>query len=330
MTSYASRLMKSATAAVFIFAASVIVLGTQHANAQTKVVFGYVSDGALQWPEYVAIEKGWFKENNIDIEMLAVGGGAAQQLAAGALNLSASGFPDYVRATEQGAAIKIVLNGVNMPPYDVYAKPTIKSLPELKGKLVSIGGNKDITLTYVTAAMAAVGMKPTDVDYIYAKSTTARFAALMSGGVDAAILYPPTNFKAAAAGFNKVATISDHVKDIPFIVYGANLDWAKKNGEALRNYMKTYSRALTWLYDKKNKDEAVKILMKHGKVTQQDANDTYDYFIGIAAYSKDGLINDASWKKMADTLIEFGDLPSPAPAITKFVDDSYVKAGWGK
>lgn len=330
MTSSASSWVKRARTAAFVLAATTLSLGPQQAIAQTKVVFGYVADGALQWPEYVAIEKGWFKENKIDIEMLPVGGGAAQQLAAGALNLSASGFPDYVRATNQGAAIKIVLNGVNTPPYDVYAKPAIKSLSDLKGKLVSIGGNKDITLTYVTAALASKGMKPSDVDYIYAKSTTARFAALMSGGVDAAILYPPTNFKAAAAGFTKVANISEYVKDIPFIVYGANTDWAKTNGEALTNYMKTYSRALTWLYDKKNKAEAIKVLMKYGKVNEQDANDTYDYFVGIEAYSKDGLISAGSWKKMTDTLIEFGDISSPPPPMANFVDDSYVKAGWAK
>ena len=55
-------------------------------HAQTKIVEGFVSHGALQWPEYIATELGWLKENGIELDMLVVGGGAAQQLAAGALN----------------------------------------------------------------------------------------------------------------------------------------------------------------------------------------------------------------------------------------------------
>jgi hypothetical protein len=63
------------------------------AHAQTKIVEGFVSHGALQWPEYIASEFGWFKENGIDLDMLVVGPGAAQQVAAGALNLGYSGSP---------------------------------------------------------------------------------------------------------------------------------------------------------------------------------------------------------------------------------------------
>ena len=78
--------------------------------------------------------------------MVVVGAGAAQQLAAGALNLGYSGFPDFIRATNQGAPIKIVINAISAPPYGVYAKPAIKKISDLKGKTVSIGGSKDITL----------------------------------------------------------------------------------------------------------------------------------------------------------------------------------------
>jgi NitT/TauT family transport system substrate-binding protein len=302
----------------------------QPVHAQTKIVEGYVSEGALQWPEYVAQDKGWFKENNVAVEMLAVGGGAAQQLAAGALNIGYSGFPDFIRATNQGAPIKIVINGVNTPPYNLFAKSAIKNIGDLKGKVVAVGGNKDVTLVYVGGMLASAGLKPTDVDYIYAKATQDRLAALIAGGVDAAILYPPSTFKAAEAGFTDLGDVGRYVKDFPFTVWAVNTDWAKSHRDALLGYIRAYSRAVAWLYDPKNKDEAVSLLVKHAKLESKDAAATYDYFTKVHAYSDDGLISEAGYQKMTEALVGFGDLKAPIPAPETFIDDSFVKAGWKK
>jgi ABC-type nitrate/sulfonate/bicarbonate transport system substrate-binding protein len=128
------------------------------AQAQTKIVEGFVSHGALQWPEYIASEFGWFKENGVDLDMLVVGAGAAQQVAAGALNLGYSGFPDFIRAINQGAPVKIVINAITAPPYGVYSKPAIKKIADLKGKTASIGGTKDVTLIYMEAFIGSAGL----------------------------------------------------------------------------------------------------------------------------------------------------------------------------
>src|ERR1700760_4562032 len=151
--------MASVAAGLVVMAAAAFPV-----RAETKIVEGIVSHGALQWPEYAAAEFGWFKENGVEVELIVVGGGAAQQLAAGALNIGYSGFPDFIRATNQGAPIKIVINGVTAPPYGVYAKPTVKKISDLKGKIISIGGTKDITLVYMESFLAAGGLTAKDVD----------------------------------------------------------------------------------------------------------------------------------------------------------------------
>lgn len=315
--------------AVIAGMAAASMAGAAPAHAQTKVVEGYVSEGALQWPEYVAKEKGWFEANKINLDMLSVGGGAAQQLAAGALNIGYSGFPDFIRATNQGAHIKIVINGVNTPPYAVYAKPAIKNVAGLKGKTISIGGVKDVTLIYLKAMLASAHLKAADADFIYAKATPDRFAALVSGGADAAILYPPFTFRARGAGFTYLGDIDQYVKDMPFTVWAANTDWASKNRDALLGYIRAYSRAVAWLYDNKNKDEAVGLLVKYSKAQPKDAADTYDYFINqIHAFSANGLVSDKGYQQMADALVEFGDLKKPVPPMSNFVDASYVKEAW--
>lgn len=299
------------------------------AVAQQKIVQGFVSHGALQWPEYIAQTFGWFKENGVEVEMLTVGPGAAQQLAAGALNLGYSGFPDFIRAANQGAPIKIVINGIGQPPYAFYAKPTVKQIADLKGKVVSIGGARDITLLYTEGFLASAGLKTKDLDFVYAKATPDRFAALASGGVDAAMLYPPFTFRAAAQGYTFLGDIEPHMKDFPFTVWAVNTRWAEKNRTALNGYVKAYARAIRWLYDPANKEKAVDILIAFAKGDRKDAADTYDYFVTkLKAFSRDGLVSQAVYKKMSDGLVSLGDLSEPVPAIDKFFDTSFVRESW--
>ena len=65
-----------------------------------------------------------------------------------------------IRATNQGAHIKIVINDISVPPYTVYAKSAIKTVADLRGKTISIGGAKDVTLIYVRPLLAAANLAP--------------------------------------------------------------------------------------------------------------------------------------------------------------------------
>lgn len=311
--------------------AAILTLATGGAQAQTKILQGYVSPGALQWPEYIAQEFGWFKENGVSVELIIARGavGGAQQLAAGSLNLAYSGFPDFMRATDQGAPQKIVINGIAAPPYSVYSKPEIKSAEDLKGKVVAIGGTKDVTLIYIEALIKPAGLTKNDLNFVYAKATQDRFAALMSGGADAAILYPPSSFIAGKNGYTDLGNIETYLKDFPFTVVAVDTRWAAKNREAVLGYTRAYGRAIKWLHDTDNKDKAVELLVKHAKQNADDAAATYDYFIkDIKAFSTDGLISDAAFQKMTDALVGFGDIKEPVRPRSDFIDESYVKAAW--
>src|ERR1700677_730761 len=132
------------------------------------------------WPLFIGLDKGFFAAENIKIDLVYVPASAAaiQQLAAGSLNMTMStGLVDPIRAIDQGAAIAIVRFEVQAPPYVMMAKSSIKSLRELKGKVISVGGAKDITRVYAERMLAAQGLKSTEFDFLYAGATSARAQA---------------------------------------------------------------------------------------------------------------------------------------------------------
>jgi NitT/TauT family transport system substrate-binding protein len=294
--------------------------------AQTKIVTGIVAHGTSQWPQYVAEDMGWFRQRGLSVDMVSVGSGGAQQLAAGALDLSHSGFPEFIRAANRGAHVKIIINDISVPPYTVYAKPAIKNISDLQGKTISIGGIKDVTLIYIKPLLASASLSAKDVDFVYAKAAGDRFSALAGGAVDAAILNPPFSFRAAELGFTALGEIRTYLNDFPFTVWAVNTDWALRNKSALLDFGKVYLEGVSWLYNATNKDKAVDMLLKYAKQSRKDAADSWDYYFSkLQGFSRDGLLSSNAYQKMAQGMMELDDLSAPVPPAAKFFDDSFIK-----
>ena len=153
-------------------------------RAADTVIIGTVgSPSANLWPLFIGIDKGFFTAENVKVDLIYIpaSANAIQQLAAGSLDMSFStGLVDPIRAAEQGAGLGIARFEIQAPPYALIAKPAIKSLKELKGKVISVGGPKDITRIYVDRMLAPHGLKTGDYDYVYAGATTARAQALLA------------------------------------------------------------------------------------------------------------------------------------------------------
>ena len=195
----------------------------------------------------------------VDIVFVQSSAALVQQIAAGSLGIAHvdRARRSDLRAVGKGAPIAIVRIEVQAPPYALVAKPGIKSMKELKGKVISLGGPKDITRIYVERMLAPNGVKPGDFDMVFAGATTARASALLAGAVDAAILLPPFNFQAVAKGFNSLGLTVDYVKDLPFSGTAVNVAWANANKATLEKLLRAHNKSIAWFEDEQNRDEAV-------------------------------------------------------------------------
>jgi ABC-type nitrate/sulfonate/bicarbonate transport system substrate-binding protein len=297
------------------------------AVAQDKIILGDVGSGSSNhWPLYVAIEKGWAAEAKLTVENIAIPSSAAvmQQLAAGAVNIGTTGLADALRGADKGAPARVLRVEIGPSPYEVMYAPNVKTWADLRGKTVMIGGVKDITRIYFEDMARANGLKSGEYDYIYAGATAARFAALASGSIAATILVPPFNFKAMGAGFNSLGASATYTKNVPFTGYTVNIDWAKKNKPAIRKMLDLYNRGIDWLYDPKNKDEAVAILVKSLKADPKDAADTYDYFIKLKVFDRDEDVAKSGIENLIKILKDQGEIEGSTD-ISRFYDPSLTK-----
>ena len=188
----------------------------QMAQAADKVIAGSLGGQAPLWAIYVAVHKSFFAREGIDLELNSAQSGAAvtQQLTAASLDVALSvGITDPIRAIDKGASLALIRVIGNAAPYVLIGKPGFKSIADLKGKIISVGADNDITTVFFERMMSANGLKKSDYDVVPAGVAAARFAALKAGVVDAAIVLPPLNFQATASGFVTLGLAADYVKD---------------------------------------------------------------------------------------------------------------------
>src|ERR1700758_5538357 len=151
--------------------------------ADTVLVGSVDPSSANLWPLYIGRKLGYFDAAGLNIDLIFAPSNAAvvQQLAAGSYEIAPSaGMVDPVRAIEKGAAEAIVRIVIQAPPYALLAKPAIKTMRDLKGKTIMLGGAKDITRIFAERMLTPNGLKPSDYDMLFAGATSARFAALQS------------------------------------------------------------------------------------------------------------------------------------------------------
>jgi len=276
---------------------------------------------AQQWPIYIAIAQGYMAESGVTLDLVATSSTAAatQQLAAGSANLGSGGLTDPLRAIAKGAPISLLRVETQVPPYSLWAKPAIKSVADLRGKLISIGGAKDITRIYLERTLIPNGLSPGQYDMIFAGTTAARFAALSSGAVDAAILVPPASFKARSAGLSLIADVADYVRDLPFTGYSANTDWARTHKRDITGFLAGAAKGVDWFYRDENRAGAIDILVKESGSSREDIELTYDYYRRLRIFDHRGLIEASTIGNLIKAMHEMGDLEGSLD-VRRFID----------
>lgn len=300
------------------------------AHAQTAprpINYGLTSKSASDWVAFICDKRGFFTANGVKPEFIVAGSAAAnaQQLTAGSSDLAGISATQLIEAVEGGAPLRAVLNRTHTTPYVVVAKKGIASVKELAGKLIIVGGPNDITTILMNGVLAGNRMKPENVTYTFAGGTPERFAALMSGAVDAAILLPPFSFRATAQGYPIVADVSKYFGSFPLDLVGTNVNWSKTHGDVLEGYLRGYFQGVRWLYDPANRAQALAILTEVTNTKDEDASKTYDAYVRGKVFNETGVTPPEGMDKVVATLVSIGALKPPAPRGSKYIDNTFVQ-----
>jgi NitT/TauT family transport system substrate-binding protein len=294
-----------------LLAAGMVMLSPAARAAETVIVGMVGAVSSTHWPVYIGLTQGYYAAEDLKLDMIFIQSSAAlaQQLTAGSIDLALStGLADPIRAIDKGAPIAIVRIEMQAPPYTVLAKPAIKRWADLKGKTISIGGPKDITRIYLERMAIPNGLKPGDYDSVFAGATSARFSALQSGAVDAAILLPPFNFYAESAGFTNLGNTIDYARELPFAGAVVGRSWAASHKATLAKVLSVHNKSMAWFSDPGNRAAAIKIMVEAGKLKEEDVARSYDFLHKNEFFEATGRISRTKMGALLKALKDLGDV----------------------
>jgi NitT/TauT family transport system substrate-binding protein len=263
-----------------------------------KIKFALPGNSMGYLPLFVAIHRGFFKDEGIDIELpRLVPAMAHNALLAGEVHYH--GVADSgLRLAARGMPIKAIFYGADRPMYFLLAQKEIRSVAELKGKRVGVsqfGGTSDLS---ARLALKHFGVEPErDALIIQIGSEGTRIAALRVGSVAAIIVPVPANVVLKRDGFNEISFVGD-VVEFASNGYTTTEQRIKEHPQEVKKVVRAIYRGLRLA--KENPEETIRVIEREWKVDPSIARESYKAI--VQALNDDGVIGEKQLKVHFDII----------------------------
>jgi ABC-type nitrate/sulfonate/bicarbonate transport system substrate-binding protein len=256
-------------------ALAIVTFACFASHAHGQLVRGAFPSPSIQiLPMMVAAERGFYKREGLDLELIFVRGAATavQALLANQIHFIFSIGPQ-MPAVWEGNDIMILAQQVGRPTFSLVVTPDIQKIADLKGKKlgVTFGGS---TAAGTKALLDLNKINPDkDVEYINFPGNEPKIAAMKQGIISAALLAPPADYLAMKSGLRRLVSLADVFKDTAFTGLAATAKTIKENPQMVKRMVRAIVRAV--IYTRDNPEDALQITMKSLKLERDAAQDAY-------------------------------------------------------
>ena len=238
-------------------------------------------------PVYIAQDKGFYRENNIDVDAVFTRGGGenVQAVVSGDAQIGlGTGTLAVISAFVKKAPIKIAaaeITGMDAFWY-VLANTPMRKLEDLAGKKVAYsrpGASSHMAVLGIADQIKAKGLKPAEP--VSLGGIPEVYTAVRTGQTDAGWSVAPFQLDKVEKGELRVVVRGEEInamKEISARVHFTNNDFAAKNPDAVRGFFRAQQRALDYMFD--HKEETAKIWIRRAelKFPESAVLKTWDYY----------------------------------------------------
>jgi ABC-type nitrate/sulfonate/bicarbonate transport system substrate-binding protein len=225
--------------------------------------------GAPNLPTFAAVERGFFAEEGLAVELTLTPNSVAQaeRTAAGEFDIIFTAFDNVVAYGEgqgpAGAAVNpdyVVLMGATQLELGIVAAPDVKTYADLKGRTIALDALSTGFAFVLYDMFARGGLTSEDTTYVPVGATPQRWQSVKGGEHAATLTIEPFTSIARKSGFNVLGLSTEAYDSYQGGAVAARRPWASENPETVKAFIRAYLKGLAWTLAAENREEAEQML----------------------------------------------------------------------
>lgn len=253
----------------------VLMLGSaaRAEDRDVKFILDFISLGRHA-PWYVALGKGYFKEEGLNVSIMPSKGtaDAIRSVVSGIADIGFIDIPSLVASGSAGGAIKIVAVNYQKPPYCVFTLDPGANVTEPKQLAnLEFGSSTSSFLPRIVQAfmeMNGVDSKTLKVVNIDGAARVPMLAARKIPSIDQFIMSEPAIRRAVTDATPKCLFLGDFGLDIYSNSIGTTEEYLTKNPDVVKKFVRAALRG--WQYALAHPQEAAQIQLQYVKALNPD------------------------------------------------------------
>jgi len=303
-----------------------------------KFIIAWSAVSALNSPFWVMNDAGFLKQEGLDMELVYIASSptVARATLAGEIVISGANSQVIVDVGLNGGDLVAMGAITNVVAFYVMAAPEIKSVADLKGKVVGVtrfGASTDFGMRMLLSKYGLEAAK--DVPFIQIGGMPELAAALSKKTVFAAPMSQPMVYVAQKAGMKMLANLAK--EEIPFMHIGLTTSkkWVREHRPQAKAFIRAYGRAIHFMHSRKEETRA--IFAKYTKINDPAMLDGSIQY-GYDFMEKIPLVKAPAFQVTLDQIAKTNPKAKQAKPeqffdnslVQELVDEGFFVKLWGK
>lgn len=301
------------------FLASFLIIALAACNNEEvhKVRVAEVTHSIFYAPQYVAIEKGFFEEEGLDIELTLTPGGdkVMTALLSDGADIGLVGSETSIYVAAQGSSDPVI-NFAQLTQTDgtfLVSREKIDnfSWDQLKG--VTFLGQRKGGMPQMVGefVLKKHGIDPHgDLNLIQNVDFANITSAFASGTGDFVQLFEPqaSVFEKEGRGYI-VASFGEESGHVPYTTFMAKQSYMEENKEVVEKFTRAIYKAQKWVEESSAK-EVAEVIKPHFEDTELEIIEmVVERYKGQGSYAANPVLDEDEWNNLQDIMDEAGELP---------------------
>jgi NitT/TauT family transport system substrate-binding protein len=286
-----------------------MVTAAMAAETPQKIRIAYASRSSSALPQYTALQKGFFKAEGLDVEIIQMNPRLGATAVVNGDVSFATPFTSTFRGVLQGFPMKLVFVHIKKGPYYLMVRPEIKDVQQLKGKKIGVATIKGTDQLVAEEMLQAKGFNISQIQAVAIGDGPVRMQELISGAVEAVCLAPPHDLMLRKMGYN--ALLGPPEIGLPSAGMLTSDRLIKENPQIVRRTLKALLRAHYHIVE--NRQDAIQTLIKWLPQPIDVAEHSYD--AELKNLNRDGTMTDAEIEAIIERV---GEKKRPLDEVRDF------------